>query len=219
MKFKDTLSKNLANIADLFELEDSKAFSVWAAQIILDLDEQDAFDALSVEGPNDKGIDLFWVDQPDRRVVIAQCKYSAAGNLNPREKDLTVLLSCTDWLVASPEALEREGRQELVAAAIEYQDAIKKGYTVELWFIYTGNKDENIDKRVRFYTSNPENREKKRSAVHCDLGLLRSLYEETRGEGRRVDEATLEIGESFEVRGAFGKGLVTTIESTEIVDL
>jgi len=204
MSFLPALRGEVKTLAKTFSIREDKAFVVWFAKTAWGLDDDDAFDAVSVEGPNDKGMDLFWVDDANQRVFISQCKYSSKGTHSPKVKDLESLLSCTDWL-ASPGALEREGRPELVAVAKEYQEAITQDYSVQLWFVYCGKRDENIDKRIRAFKLNPENEQRRRTALHCDLDLLRSMHEEARGEGRRIECAKIRVDtKAFEVEGRFG---------------
>ena len=219
MSFLPALRKEIKALAKMFSVPDYQAFALWFAKLALDLDDDDAFDALSVEGPNEKGMDLFWVDHTNQRVFIAQCKYSVKGTHRPKVKDLESLLSCTDWLV-SPGVLDREGRSELVAAARDFQEAIERDYSVQLWFAYCGKRDENIDKRVRAFKANPENEQQRRTAIHCDLDVLQSMYEEYRGEGRRIETATIQMHTSGgEVEGSFGKGLLTSITAHELISL
>lgn len=219
MTFISTLQKELKAIEKIFGIRESDAFAAWFAKIELSLDDDEAYDAIAVEGSNDKGMDLFWVDDLNQRVLIAQCKYSSRGNYRPKVKELDTLLACTDWL-SSIEMLEREGRPELVAAAKEYQDAIKQDYSVQLWFVYCGNRDENIDKRIRVFNSNPENEQKKRMARHCDLNIISNMYEDIFGKGHRIDSTKVQVDkQAIEVEGHFGKGIVTTISGSELVSL
>jgi hypothetical protein len=163
MAFVARLRKEVKRLARSYSIAEDRAFAVWFGVVGLDLDEDEAFDALSVEGANDKGMDLFWVDNPNQRVLIAQCKYSTKATHRAKVRDLDQLLSCTDWL-ANPAALEPEGRPELVAASREYRDAVDQGYSVQLWFAYCGKRDENIDKRIRVFNENPEHQQRGRSA-------------------------------------------------------
>lgn len=219
MSFLPVVRKEVRAIAKMFSVSEYLAFAVWFAKLVLDLDDDDAYDALSVEGPNEKGMDLFWIDHTNRRVFISQCKYSPKGTHRPKVKDLESLLSCIDWLV-SPEALDREGRPELVAAARDYQEAIEQDYSVQLWFAYCGKRDENVDKRIRVFNANPENEQQRRVALHCDLDLLQNIYEEYRGEGRRIGTAKMRVGtKGFEVEGSFGRGLVTSIAAPELISM
>jgi hypothetical protein len=77
--FKAHLASEVKRIARREKLSEDKAFLFWFATGILELSEDDAREAISVEGANDKGIDLFLVDDDDGRVILAQGKYSLAG--------------------------------------------------------------------------------------------------------------------------------------------
>lgn len=219
MSFLPALRKEVKSLARTYSTNDDKAFVIWAATVAFDLDADDAYDALGVEGSNEKGMDLFWIDQANQTVLIGQCKHSPKGTHRPRVKDVDSLFACLDWL-AVPEALEREGRSELAEAAKEYQQAVAQDFAVHLWFIYSGGRDENVDKRVRVFNANPENSQKRRSGIHCDLRLLQTLYEEARGEGRRIESAKITVSKkAFEVTGDFGKGLVTSVRGAELARL
>jgi hypothetical protein len=67
--------------------------------------EDEAIEAISVEGSNDKGIDLFFIDKEAGRIII-QGKYSVTFSHSPKERDIFNLESGLNWLT-SPEALER----------------------------------------------------------------------------------------------------------------
>ncbi len=219
MSFLSALRKEVRSLARVYSVKDDKAFVIWAAMTAFDLDKDDAYDALGVEGSNEKGMDLFWVDQANQTVLIGQCKHSSRGAHRPRVKDVDSLFACLDWL-AVPDALEREGRPELAAAAQEYQQAVAQDFAVHLWFIYCGDHDENVDKRIRVFNANPENTQKRRSGIHCDLRLLQTLYEEARGQGRRIESAKLTVSKkAFEVTGDFGKGVVTSVRGAELARL
>ena len=219
MSLPSIIRQEVKSMGLAFALDEDHAFPAWFAKVALELDDDDAFDALSLEGPNEKGMDLFWVDQQNKRVFIAQCKYSLKGNHHPKLKDLNDFLACTDWL-SSPEDLAREGRLELASAAREFNEALVQDYGIQLWFVYCGPKDENIDKRIRLYNANPDNEQRNRSAIHCHLALIESIYEEWRGEGRRIKSANLRVAsQGFEVGGAFGKGVVVSIPASELIRL
>jgi hypothetical protein len=219
MTFSSIMRQEVRAMATAFALDEDHAFPAWVAKIALDLDDDDAYDALSLEGPNEKGMDVFWVDQQNKRVFIAQCKYSQKANHRPRMKDLNDFLACTDWL-ASPEDLAREGRPELASAANEFNEAVSQDYATQLWFVYCGPRDENVDKRIRLYNANPDNEQRNRSAIHCHIDLLESIYEEWRGEGRRIESAQVQVAsQGFEVGGAFGKGVVVSLPAPELVRL
>jgi hypothetical protein len=215
-QFIHNFNKEVTTLANTFALPKSKAFLIWFGKLAFDLSDDDAFDGIIVDSPNDKGIDLFWVDEYHERVIIAQGKYSDLGKSRPKVSDVDSLVSCFDWL-ASPETLQREGKKEIAEAANEYLEAIRQDYAVELWFVYCGARDNAIEKRIWAFNENTEHQQRRRTCRHCDLSLLENLFEEDRGRGRRVENAIVTIlPEVIEISGGFGKGIVTTIAGSEL---
>lgn len=164
--FAKALERELKHIQTQQGISVDKAFLFWFATNILEIDEIAALEAISVEGANDKGIDLFYIDEDNERVIIAQGKYSSSLSYRAKERDLTKLMASLNWLT-SPEALKREGKQELAQAASDYLEAQKQGYGIELIYVYTGKKSNNIEKEVLVYNQNEDNIQKSR--------LLRAL--------------------------------------------
>jgi hypothetical protein len=119
-----------------FQLNDNVAFLVWFGINILDLSEDEALEASSIDGSNDKGIDFFHVDDEQGRVIVAQGKYAPDMKVNVKESHLSNLESSLHWL-SNPESLRREGKSDLAQAAEDYLKAVSDGYGVELWCVYT----------------------------------------------------------------------------------
>ena len=69
--FLALLNKQVSNYKKKYKLIDGKAFGMWLAIEYLALDENDAFEAASVDGGNDKDIDLFFVDDEVQRTHAA----------------------------------------------------------------------------------------------------------------------------------------------------
>src|SRR5574341_1188293 len=175
--FTKALNLELENIKRSRGLSEDKAFLFWFATTILEINDDSAFEAMSVEGANDKGIDLFYIDDDEGRVFIAQGKFSSSLNYAAREHDVANLESSLNWL-ASPEALDREGRPELVQAAKDYLNVVKEGYGVELLYVYAGKKSQNVDKKIAVYNQNEDNIAKRRTFRHYHIDLLHDLWEE-----------------------------------------
>lgn len=219
LSFISALDNEVSALSKKFGLSESKAFLIWFSKITFDLSDEDAFESVLVEGPNDKSIDLFFVDDYSRRVIIVQGKYSKSGKSKLKDNTVESLLACLDWL-SSPETLHREGKIELSEASVEYLEAVQNEYLVELWFVYCGSKNEKIDQRIRIFNANKENIDKRRVCRHCDIDLIETFFEEYRGKGRRVESATLMTSSPvIEIKGGFGRGLVTTVKGEELVSL
>ena len=156
INLRQALERELKHIIDRYGYSLEKAFLFWFATEIIEIDESASIEAISIEGANDKGIDLFFKDDEEGRVLIAQGKYSRTLSYPAKESDVAKLESSLNWLV-NPESLEREGKPELAQAARDYLEARKDGYGVELMYVYAGKKSVNVDKKIAVYNQNEEN--------------------------------------------------------------
>ena len=110
--FRKALSADVQHLAERFAVSPSQAFLIWFMTTILDLTEDEALEATSIDGANDKGIDFFYVDNDQGRIIIAQAKYTSTMDVNVREAHLGRLQTSLQWL-SSPGALRRDGRHDL----------------------------------------------------------------------------------------------------------
>jgi len=218
--FAASLNKEIQRISKRTSMKTPSAFVFWFAIHILELSEDDAREAISVEGANDKGIDLIWIDDDEGRVIIAQSKFSSSLAYRAKESDLAKLESSLNWL-ANPEALRREGKPELAQAAQDYCKAVQDGYGVELWYVYTGPRSANVEKHIGVYNQNPDNLTKRRAFRHYHADILQATWEELQGSPRRIPsgEVTIAGKGAFAFDGSFGEALVATVPGSEIVDL
>jgi hypothetical protein len=216
--FKTALEREITHIGTQNGLSEDKAFLIWFLTRILELDEDVALEAISVEGANDKGIDFFLVDDEEGRVFIGQGKSSPTLTYAAKEKDVSNLESSLNWL-ASPEALAREGKADLAQAATDFLQAQQDGYGVELLYVYAGPKSVNIEKKIAVYNQNGDNITRRRSFRHYYLELLKDLWDEIEGGRRRIKSDTLKVAGAFETNGKFGTALVATVPCSELVRL
>src|SRR6266511_3986479 len=218
--FEKHLSAEVRRIAKREGIGQDTAFLFWCATNILELVDDDAREAISIEGSNDKGIDLFWVDEEEGRVIIAQGKYSPEFSFRPKSAQVANLESSLNWL-ANPEALRRDGKPDLAQAAEDYIEATKNGYGVELWFLYTGPKCANIEKHIVVFNQNPDHLQKRRAMRHYHLDMLRSTWEELEGSARRIEAEDIALlgSRGLPFDGTFGKAYVASIPAAEIVRL
>ncbi len=218
--FSNYLKAETARVAKRERISIDKAFLHWFGTTILDISDDEAREAISIEGANDKGIDLFWVDEEEGRVIIVQGKYTPDLGYRPKIGEVTKLESSLNWLT-TPEALRRDGKTDLAQAADDYLEAVKNGFGVELWFVYTGPKCPNIDKHISVYNQNPENVERRRAGRHYHLDLLRATWEELEGVARRIPHEKIAVpdGKFLPFDGRFGKARVASVPAEEIARL
>lgn len=216
--FCESLARDVQRITARTNLSSSKAFLFWFATEILELTDVDATEAISVEGSNDKGIDLFFIDDEESRILVMQGKYSPTCHYHASETDASKLESSLNWLT-NPEALRREGKPELATAAEDYIEAVKRGFGVELWYVYSGKKSVNVDKHVTVYNQNPDNIAKRRAFRHYHAELLSATWEETHGKPQRIPKARIATKCHFGFSGDFGKALVAVVPAKELTRL
>lgn len=218
--FNARLKSEVRRISDRFGFSESKAFLFWFACQILELSESDALEAISVEGANDKGIDIFWIDDDSERVIVGQGKYSKTFSYKAKETDVNKLESSLNWL-SNPESLRREGKTELAQAAEDYIEAIRDGYSTELIYFYAGFKSNNVEKHVRVYNQNADNIDKSRSIRHYHRALIEATWQELFGSPQRITEEKISLrdGKVLDISAKFGDAVVANVPGVELARL
>jgi len=218
--FLSYLKDRVAYNKQHYGLKVGSAFAMWYATESLDLEEDEAFEAVSFDGGNDKDIDLFFIDAPTERVLIGQLKYKASANYAAKKSELLSLIHTTDWLT-DPEALRRDGRSDLADAADEYEAAVTKGFSVEYLYVYMGDRRTDVDDTARQFNVSEAGSVPSRSCRVVNFPALVSEHEERIDQSTRINSTTLALDSNhyFEEDGAFGKALVTSLNGEELREL
>lgn len=218
--FLTYLNHRVGSLRASWKLNEGKAFGMWFAQEYFELGDAEAFESISVDGGNDKDIDLFHVDHEAERVVVAQLKYEAKGKYKGKKNELLGILHATDWL-KDPEALSREGRPELAAAAQDYVDAIGKGYSVEYLYVFCGADHKDVLDAARQFNVNEAGNVPSKHCTVISIENLRTLHEESIDQSTRLDSCEISIEEDtfFEETGTFGNAVVSTISGEQLRQL
>jgi hypothetical protein len=203
-----------------YSLTEGKAFGLWYAVDSLTLEEDEAYEAVSFDGGNDKDIDLFYVDQEAERVLIAQLKFNAKGQYKGRKNELLALIHTTDWL-KDPESLERDGRPDLAAAAGDYMAAIGRGFSVEYIYAYCGPPHKDVDDTARQFNVSEAGNVPSRSCPVVHLDSLIAEHNERINQSTRIGNVELKVipARSFEEKGGFGEAFVTTLTGAQLREL
>lgn len=218
--FLKYLSKQVKRYQKEYSLSEGKAFGLWYATDGLELEEDEAFEAVSFDGGNDKDIDLFFVDQESERVLIGQLKFSAKGQYKGKKNELLGLIHTTDWL-KDPTSLERDGRPDLASAAQDYLTAIGKGFSVEYIYAYCGPANKDVDDAARQFNVTEAGNVPSRSCRVVNLANLASEHDERINQSTRIGSVSLtcDSTKSFEEKGGFGTAFVTTLTGTQLRQL
>ena len=116
----------------------SDLLALWIARYFLKLDDNQLLRACGMQGPGEEGIDLFWMEEGGKRVIVGQAE---AGSDLKLSKSFS--RGIIDKLRRAVAALNDEelakNRQSPIANAIDdYNDAVARGYSVEFWAIIGG---------------------------------------------------------------------------------
>ena len=219
-EFLKYLGQQVQRLRKQYSLTEGKAFGLWYAVDSLELQEDEAYEAVSYDGGNDKDIDFFYLDQDAARVFVGQLKFNGRGRYAGRKGELLGLIHTTDWL-KDPTSLEREGRKDLAAAAKEYCGAIASGYSVEYLYVYCGPPQKDVDDTARQFNVNEAGNVPSRSCRVVHLPNLILEHSERIDLAKRIGTArlTCDAAHKFEERGGFGKALVTTVSGAQLRDL
>jgi len=203
-----------------YSLSEGKAFGMWYALDSLGLEEDEAFEAVSYDGGNDKDIDLFYVDHEAERVLVSQLKFSAKGMYRGKKNELLSLIHTSDWL-KDPPSLERDGRKDLASASHDYLDAMSKGFSIEYLYVYCGPSSKDVDDTTRQFNVTEAGNVPSRSCRVVNLPTLIAEHAERIDQSTRIPGATLRFRAkgSFAERGGFGSAFVTTLSGSQLRDL
>ena len=203
-----------------YSLSEGKAFGLWYAADSLGLQEDEAYEAVSYDGGNDKDIDFFYVDQEAERVLVGQLKFNAKGRYKGKKPELLALIHATDWL-KDPESLERDGRKDLAGAARDYSEVVGRGFSVEYLYVYCGPPHKDVEDAARQFNVTEAGNVPSRSCRVVHLPNLIAEHSERIDQATRIGTATLACGatKSFEEKGGFGQALVTTVGGNQLREL
>ncbi len=219
-EFLKYLAERVSDYQSRFDLNTGQAFAMWYAIESLELEEDEAYEAVSYDGGNDKDVDLFFVDEKTERVLVGQLKYRGNGTYKAKKGELLSLIHTTDWL-KDPVALRREGRSDLAEAAEEYATATAKGYSVEYLYIFTGPTRPDVDDAARQFNVTEAGNVPSRSCRVVALSFLIAEHEELIDQSTRITDTTIPLAPAshFEESGAFGKAVVATLSGDQLRQL
>lgn len=213
--FLNLLNKKVQKFKTTYRLSDGKAFGMWLATEYLGLDENEAFEAVSIDGGNNKDMDLFFVDDEAERVVIGQLKFNAKGCYKASKNELLGLLHATDWL-KDLEGIKREGRKELESASTDYNKAVTNGYSVEYVYAFCGREKKDVSDAARQFNLSEAGSIPSRFCKLMALETLRTIHDESINQSTRIDSCEISLSKFFEESGAYGDAIVTTLDGEQL---
>jgi len=219
-EFLKYLHEQVQQYRSHYRLTEGKAFGLWYAIDSLGLQEDEAYEAVSSDGGNDKDIDFFYIDQEAERVLVGQLKFNTKGKYKGKKAELLSVIHATDWM-KDPESLERDGRKDMAAAARDYIDALGKGFSIEYLYVYCGPPQKDVDDTARQFNVNEAGNVPSRSCRVVHLPNLIAEHTERIDQSTRISRATILCNtvNSFEEKGTFGTAFSTTLSGSQLRDL
>ena len=212
------MRREVAELAAAEGLGQDQAFSAWYCQVALHHDRAEALDASRYDGGNDRGIDVFWVDDEQQRVVIGSSKYYKKSIKAPTPADVALLLDTIEALSDAQE-LRDDGRHDLAEAADDLQAAREQGYAVRLQMVYPGPVRPSLEAQIRAY--NRSHADEDVTAELVPLKELERLFGEYTGVADRVLSGSISlVGNcAYEQTGPYGRALVATATASSLRSL
>ena len=192
-----------------------KALTAWYAVTLLNIDEDDAIDAASVDGPEDGGCDFIYVDDDQETI------YALQGYVSDRP-DRAASIRKWNALVASlgnlkdPIAFKHAGRNDIYE---RLRDAESHNYNFSMGLVTLASKSDQIARaREAAFRSKAHGINVSFFYEHQDT--LYDHYLIARAAERSVQRDSLTFSSTAaEVRGEFGLAFVGAVKGKELARL
>ncbi len=192
-----------------------RAITAWYATTLLGVDEDDALDAASVDGPEDGGCDFIYIDDEQESIYVLQGYVSDRSERSAGIKKWNALLASISS-VKDPVSFKHAGREDIFERLTE---GATEGYSLVLGLISLAAKSDQIARqrestiRARTYGPNA-------SFIYEYQDTLYDKYLVARAASRNVPSDTITFtGEVGQIKGEFGQAVVGAVRARELVRL
>lgn len=189
-----------------------KALAAWYASTLLGIDEDEAIDAASVDGPGDNGCDLIYVDDEQAQVVVLQ------GYISDRTERATPVkkwnaLTASIGNVKDPESFRHGGRADIYE---RLKDVNIDDYSLVFGVVSVSAQNDEIARHVeaarrsKAYGTNT-------TFLYESQDSLYDKYVVAKAAGRSVDTDTLTFSNGvIQLKGEFGQAVVGSVKASEL---
>jgi AIPR protein len=153
--FRQQLRKEVTDFCETFgknydkEQDRGFAFQIWAAELLMRIEDVDGEPEEAVFKSNDLKIDIAFEDEDSKLLILGQTKFvSIASNPDISETEVhdffkrhEVLRSQDDWVFEN-------ASEELYDLISDYRERLKTGWKIGYYFISTGKASDRIKKLV-----------------------------------------------------------------------
>lgn len=192
-----------------------RAITAWYASVLLGIDEDEAIDAASVDGPEDAGCDFIYVDDDQETIYVLQGYVSDRPDRSAGIKKWNALIAAVAN-IKDPVSFKHAGRQDIY----ERLEEIDVGsYALAFGLITLAAKSDQIARQreaaVRSKAFGPE-----AAFFYETQESLHDKFVIVRAADRNVPEDSITFsGSVAEVKGDFGQAIVGAVPASELARL
>jgi hypothetical protein len=192
-----------------------KAITAWYAATLLGIDEDEAIDAASVDGPEDNGCDFIYIDNDQEVVYVLQGYVSDRTDRSAGIKKWNALTAAVAN-VKDPTSFKHGGRQDIYEILSEVDIST---YSLVFGLVTLAAKSDQIARQrettVRSKTYGPDS-----TFFYEHQESLYDKFVIARAADRNVAEDTITFNDAVaEVRGDFGQAIVGAVPASELARL
>jgi hypothetical protein len=192
-----------------------KAVTAWYASTLLGVDEDEAIDAASVDGPEDNGCDFIYIDDDQESIFVLQGYVSDRTDRSAGIKKWNALVAAVAN-VRDPISFKHSGRGDIYD---RLKEADLLHYTLVFGLVTLAAKSDQIARQretaLRSKTYGPD--------VTFFYEHQESLYEKflvARAADRNVPQDTIQFnGSVAQIKGEFGQAIIGAVRASELTRL
>lgn len=192
-----------------------RAIAAWYATTMLGIDEDDAIDAASVDGPEDAGCDFIFIDDEQETIYVLQGYVSDRPEKSAGIKKWNALVAALAN-IRDPISFHHSGRIDIYE---RLSDVDTEGYSIVFGLVTLAAKSDLISRqleatlRSKTYGNNV-------SFFYEYQDTLYDQYLVAKAASRNVPEDTLSFnGKVAELKGEFGQAIIGTVPASELARL
>jgi len=192
-----------------------KAITAWYASTLLGIDEDDAIDAASVDGPEDGGCDFIYIDNDQEIIYVLQGYVSDRADRSAGIKKWNALVAAVSS-VKDPISFKHAGRPDIFELLTDIDTS---EYSLIFGLITLAAKSDQIARQrestVRSKTYGTES-----TFFYEHQESLYDKFVVARAADRNVPEDKISFsGEVAEVKGDFGHAIIGAVPASELARL
>lgn len=192
-----------------------KAITAWYASTLLGLDEDEAIDAASVDGPEDNGCDFIYIDNDQGVIYVLQGYVSDRPDRSAGIKKWNALVAAVAN-INDPISFKHGGRRDIYELLCEIDVA---NYSLVFGLVTLAARSDQISRQreatVRSKTYGPD-----ATFFYEHQDSLYDKFVIARAADRNVPEDAISFsGPVAEVKGDFGQAIVGSVPASELARL